>query len=82
MSNKKEFNAFAFIGKRGGIIIKKRFKLFNGDSWMPFNGSISFGGSSPMPIANFKGRWLLTHDKNITKTEAKRLISESLCERY
>jgi len=81
MSNnktKKTFKAFAFLGKRGGVIIKKRFALSEGNR--PENFFIALNGGQPLPISSFGGRWAIFEkfDKEITKEQAKKSICESL----
>ena len=73
MSNTKHFRAFAFLGKRGGVIIKKRFKLLDGER-------ISLNGGEPIPLVSFGKRWTVFEKfcKEITKEQAKKIICESL----
>lgn len=80
MTKKKYFKAFAFMGKRGGITIKKRYKISDIKDHNDFK--VSFNGGKPIHIKTFKGRWVMfeKYTKEITKAEAKESICESLSE--
>lgn len=80
MKKKKTFKAFAFMGERGGITLKKRFKILEVKNHNDFK--VSFNGGVPIHIDNFKGRWTSFEEfpKEITKAQAKEAICESLTE--
>lgn len=80
MPNKKYFKAFAFLGERGGVILKKRYKTIEYKGFDDFK--VSFNGGEPVHIKTFKGRWSMYEkfDKEITKAQAKKGICESLVE--
>lgn len=73
MAGKKNFRAFAFMGAKGGITIKNRFKLLD-------NEQVSFNGGVAIPISTFGNRWAICeqHRKKITKAEVKEFIVNSL----
>ncbi len=75
MTSKKTFKGFAILGNRGGITIKKRFKLLGGNL-------ISLNGGEPISISTFGNRWAIFEkfSKEITKEQAKEYIFEGMFE--
>jgi hypothetical protein len=74
MENKKTFKAFAILGKNGGVILKKRFKIKG--------NLISFNGGKYIAISTFGNRWALFEKfyQEITKEQAKESIFEGMLE--
>jgi hypothetical protein len=74
MENQKTFKAFAILGKKGGVILKKRFKIKG--------NLISFNGGEYISIFTFGNRWALFEKfyKEITKEQAKEFIIEGMSE--
>lgn len=80
MEKKKEYKAFAFMGKRGGVTLKKRYEITQKKDFNDFK--ISFNKGKPIHVRKFKNRWVAFYafSAPITKQMAKEEILQSLKE--
>ena len=80
MAKKKEYKAFAFMGKRGGVTLKKRYEIVQKKDFNDFK--ISFNKGKPIHVRKFEKRWILfeCYSEPITKQVAKEEILQSLTE--